>query len=121
VEAVLSTTGGLGVDVALDCAGVPDSFRWSIAMLRRGGRCAAVGIPVDDVNMSFQDLVLYEKGLVGARESAGGIHRVIPLVIDGRIRVKELHTHTFGLEDSAEGLATFNERRDGAIKVIIEP
>ena len=121
VEAVLSTTGGLGVDVALDCAGVPDSFRWSVAMLRRGGRCAAVGIPVDDVSMSLQDLVLYEKELVGARASAGEMRRVIPLVIDRRIRVKELHTHTFSLDDFAEGLATFNERRDGAIKVIIEP
>ena len=81
---------------------------------------AAVGIPVDEVSLSFQDLVLYEKELVGSRASAGEMHHVIPLVLDGRIRVKEILTHTFGLDDFAEGLAVFNERRDGAIKVVFE-
>jgi len=120
VEAVKASTDGLGVEVSLDCAGVADSFRWGIAMLRRGGRCAAVGIPVDEVSLSFQDLVLYEKELVGSRASAGEMHHVIPLVSDGRIRVKDILTHTFRLEEFAEGLATFNERRDGAIKVVFE-
>jgi L-iditol 2-dehydrogenase len=120
VEIVRTATGGLGVEVALDCAGVADSFRWGIAMLRRGGRCAAVGIPVDEVEISFQDLVLYEKELVGSRASAGEMHHVIPLVVSGRIRVGDLITHTLALEDFAEGLAIFNERRDGAIKVVFE-
>jgi L-iditol 2-dehydrogenase len=120
VEAVREATGGKGVEVALDCAGVADSFRWSIAMLRRGGRCAAVGIPVDEVEISFQDLVLYEKELVGSRASAGEMHHVIPLVTSGRIRVGELITHRLPLEEFAEGLAIFNERRDGAIKVVFE-
>ena len=120
IEAVLEMTDGLGVEVSLDCAGVPDSFRWGIGMLRRGGRCAAVGIPVDDVQISFQDLVLYERELVGARASAGEMHHVIPMVSDGRIRVKDIITHRFALRDFAEGLATFNERRDGAIKVVFE-
>lgn len=121
VTAVISSTGCLGVNVALDCAGVPDSFRWAIAMLRRGGRAAAVGIPIDDVDMSLQDLVLYEKELVGVRASAGEMRHVIPLVADGRIRVKELHTHTFSLDDFGEALDTFNERRGGALKIVLEP
>lgn len=121
VEAVRRETGGLGPPVVLECAGVPDSYRWAIAMLRKGGRCASVGIPVEEVGLFLQDLVLYEKELVGVRASAGEMRRVIPLVADGRIRVKELHTHTFPLTDFAEALDTFNERRDGALKVIIEP
>ena len=121
VAAVRTATGELGVDVVLDCAGVADSFRWAISMLRKGGRCAVVGIPVDDVSMSFQDLVLYEKELVGVRATAGEMRHVIPLVADGRIRVKELHTHTFPLEEFAVALETFRERREGALKVIIKP
>lgn len=121
VAAVRAATTELGVDVALDCAGVPDSFRWAIAMLRKGGRCASVGIPVEDVTLSLQELVLYEKELVGVRASAGEMLRVIPLVADGRIRVNELHTHTFTLAEFQTAIDTFNERRDGALKVIIEP
>jgi L-iditol 2-dehydrogenase len=121
VGAVRSATGGLGADIVLECAGVPDSYRWGIAMLRKGGRCASVGIPVEEVTLSFQELVLYEKELIGVRASAGEMRRVIPFVVDGRIRVKELHTHTFPLSEFAEALKTFKERREGALKVIIEP
>ena len=55
------------------------------------------------------------------RATAGEMRRVIPLVADGRIRVNELHTHTFTLDEFQTALDTFNERRDGALKVIIEP
>ena len=112
---------GLGADVVLDCAGVSDSFRWSISSLRKGGRAAAVGIPVGGTELDLQELVLYEKELVGVRASAGEMRHVIPLVSDGRIRAAELVTHRFPLDDFAEALATFNERKDGAMKVIVEP
>lgn len=114
-------TGGEGPDVVLDCAGVPDSLRWSLAMLRKGGTCSVVGIPVESVELDIQDLVLYEKDLVGARASSGEMRQVIPLVEDGRIRVDELHTHTFPLSDFDTALKTFDERTDGALKVIIQP
>jgi L-iditol 2-dehydrogenase len=121
VPALKQATDGLGPDVVLDCAGVPDSFRWAIAALRKGGRCAAVGIPVESVELSLQELVLYEKEVVGCRATAGEMRHVMPLVVDGRIRARELLTHTFPLTDFGEALATFNERRDGALKVIVEP
>jgi L-iditol 2-dehydrogenase len=121
VETVRGMADGVGPDVALDCAGVPDSYRWALAMLHKGGRCASVGIPVEDVLLSLQDLVLYEKELVGVRATAGGMRRAMPLVSDGRIRVNELHTHTFPLDEFRTAIDTFNERRDGALKVIIEP
>lgn len=121
VESVRAMTAGFGPDVVLDCAGVADSLTWAIAMLRKGGVCSVVGIPVDDVALDLQELVLYEKDLVGSRASAGEMRNVIPLVDDGRIRVKELHTHTFPLTDFAEAMTTFVERRDGALKVIIQP
>jgi L-iditol 2-dehydrogenase len=120
-RAIRDATGGLGADVILDCAGVPDTFRWSIPALRKGGRVAAVGIPVEDVALDFQELVLYEKELVGVRATAGEMRHVLPLVADGRIRAKDLITHRFSLDDFQDALTTFNERKDGAMKVIIEP
>ena len=110
-----------GADVILDCAGVADTFKWSIPALRKGGRIAAVGIPVERVDLDFQEFVLYEKELVGVRATAGEMRHVLPLVANGSIRAKELITHRFPLEEFAEALATFNERRDGAMKVIVEP
>ena len=79
VAAVRELTGGLGADVVLECAGVPETLTWAMAMLRRGGRCAMVGIPTEDVALRLQPLVLDELELVGSRASAGEMRRVMPV------------------------------------------
>jgi L-iditol 2-dehydrogenase len=118
---VRELTGGLGADVVLECAGVPETLTWAMAMLRRGGRCAMVGIPTEDVALRIQPLVLDELELVGSRASAGEMRRVMPFVADGRMRVGELITHRFPLTEYETALATFNDRASGAIKIIINP
>jgi L-iditol 2-dehydrogenase len=121
VAAVRELTDGLGADVVLECAGVPETLTWAMAMLRRGGRCAMVGIPTEDVLIACQKLVLDELELVGSRASAGEMRRVIPFVADGRMRVEELITHRFALADYEKALATFNDRSSGAMKIIVNP
>jgi len=77
VGAVRAMTDGLGADVVLECAGVPATVQWALGMLRRGGRCAAVGIPTVGVEIAMQKLVLDELELVGSRASAGEMRRVM--------------------------------------------
>jgi L-iditol 2-dehydrogenase len=121
VAAVREITGGLGVEVALECAGAPETLQWCVAMLRRGGRCAVVGIPLSGVALPIQKMVLDELEVVGVRASAGEMSQVIPLVVDGRLRVGALITHRFALRDFAEAYRVFTERVDGALKVIVQP
>jgi L-iditol 2-dehydrogenase len=121
VAIVREMTGGLGADVVLECAGVPVTVQLALGMLRRGGRCAAVGIPTQGVEIAMQRLVLDELELVGCRASAGEMRRVMPLVEQGRMRVREVMTHRFALADYAQALATFNDPTSGAIKIIVAP
>jgi L-iditol 2-dehydrogenase len=121
VGAVRRMTGDLGADVVLECAGVPETVAWALDMLRRGGRCAAVGIPTASAEINLQRLVLDELELVGCRASAGEMRRVIPHVEQGRMRVGEMITHRFPLSQYAEAMATFNDRSSGAIKIIVAP
>lgn len=121
VAAVREMTGNLGADVVLECAGVPETLTWAMAMLRRGGRTAMVGIPTEDVAIACQKLVLDELELVGSRASAGEMRRVIPFVANGRMRVEELITHSFTLAEYEQALATFNDRSSGAMKIIVHP
>ncbi len=119
VGAVGAMTGGSGADVVLECAGVPATVAWALEMLRRGGRCAAVGIPAAGVEIAMQRLVLDELELVGSRASAGELRRVMPHVEQGRMRVREMITHRFALVDYPDALATFNDRSSGAIKMVV--
>jgi len=121
VPAVRRMTDGLGADVALECAGSPVAVQWALGLLRRGGRCAAVGIPTVGVEVPIQRIVLDELELVGSRASAGEMRRVMPLVEQGRIRVREIITHRFPLGHYDQALSTFVDRSSGAIKIIVEP
>jgi len=121
VTAVRGMTDGLGVDVVLECAGVPETVQWALDMLRRGGRCAAVGIPTLGAEIAMQRLVLDELELVGSRASAGEMRRVMPHVAQGRMRVSQMMTHRFPLAEYKQAMATFNDRSSGAIKIIVNP
>lgn len=121
VTEVRSRTDGRGADVALECAGATETLRWALDGLRRGGRCAVVGIPLEDAAIPMQRLVLDEIELVGVRASAGELPRTIALATDGRIRLGELITHRFPLSEYAEALRVFNERVDDALKVVVHP
>ncbi len=121
VAAVRALTDGLGVDVVLECAGVPATVAMAIGMLRRGGRCAAVGIPTVGIEIDMQRLVLDELELVGCRATAGEMRHVMPLVEQGRIRIRDVMTHQFALAEYGQALATFNDPASGAIKIIVAP
>ena len=121
VATVRAMTGGFGADVVLECAGVPITVQWALGMLRRGGRCAAVGIPPQGVEIAMQRLVLDELELVGCRASAGEMRRVMPLVEQGRMRVRDVMTHRFTLAEYEQAIATFNDPASGAIKIIVAP
>lgn len=121
VERVREETAGLGADVALECAGSPETLQWCLGFLRRGGRVAVVGIPPGDVALGIRAVVLDEIEVVGVRASANDLPRVIPIVTSGRVRSGELITHRYPLRDFAEAFRTFTERIDGALKVIVKP
>ncbi|MCU1565526.1 MAG: Alcohol dehydrogenase, zinc-binding domain protein [Pseudarthrobacter sp.] len=121
VADVRRLTEDLGADVVLECAGVPETLTWAMEMLRKGGRCAMVGIPTEAVALTIQPIVLNELELVGSRASAGEMRRVIPFIANGRMRVKDLITHRFPLAEYETALNTFNDRSSGALKIIIEP
>src|SRR3954464_8895225 len=120
VEAVRAATGA-GADVALECSGAPQAVPQCVDMVRKGGRVAVIGIPLEDARIPITPTLLDEIDAVGVRAAAGEMPRAIQLAATGRIRLGALITHRFGLEDFAAAYATFTERRDGALKVIVRP
>ncbi len=121
VAEVRATTAGLGVEVALECAGSAETIRWAVDVLRKGGRCSVIGIPMEAVELPIQRMVLDELDFVGVRANTGEMSDVVPLIADGRIRAGELITHRFGLREFAKAYQTFTSRLGAALKVIVRP
>ena len=121
VEAIRERTGGRGADVALECSGDPASVGRCVEAVRKGGRVAVIGIPLEAAPIPLSRLVLDEIELTGVRAAAGEMPEAIALVAAGRIRLRELITHRFALDDFAEAYRVFTERVDGAIKVLVRP
>ncbi len=121
VEALRERTGGRGPDVALECSGDPAAVGQCIEAVRKGGRIAVIGIPLEPSSIPLRRLVLDEVELTGVRAAAGEMPEAIAMVAAGRLRLKDLVTHRFALEDFADAYRVFTEREDGALKVIVRP
>lgn len=123
VERIREITSGKGVDEAFECSGASGTFRQAVQSVKRGGRVGLLGVPEGQVNeaLPFGYTVSNEIAIFGSKANPNVSDKIIPLVESGQMVLKDLITHTFPLEDFAEALNTFVERRDGALKVVIEP
>ena len=59
--------------------------------------------------------------VLGMRAKPNTAAPALALMASGAVTTDGIHTHTFPLDQFAEALATFVERRDGAMKVVLEP
>jgi L-iditol 2-dehydrogenase len=123
VKAVREVTGNSGVDEAIECSGAAGTFRQAVEMARKGGRVALVGVPPSSVvePLPFKYIVHNEIAIFGSRANPNVSRRVIPLIGAGQLKVSDLITHTFPLNDFATALDYFVHRRENAIKVVVEP
>jgi L-iditol 2-dehydrogenase len=121
VEAIRRLTDGKGAHVAVDTGGTVESVLQAVNVLRKGGRASFTGIPNEPVSLPMQKIVLEEIDLFGVRANPNAMDEVLPLIETGRVRVKELVTHTFPLEAYGEALEAFATRKQGALKVLIRP
>jgi len=123
VAAVRRATCGDGVDEAFECSGAEGTFAQAVRMVRKGGSVALLGVPPDKVEekLPYKYIVHNEIAIYGSRANPNVSRKVINLIGAKHLEIDDLVTHTFPLENFAAALDTFVNRRDGAIKVVVEP
>lgn len=123
VGAVRALTGGDGVDEAFECSGAEGTFAQAVRMVRKGGKVGLMGVPTDKVleKIPYKYIVHNEISIYGSRANPNVSWKILEAVGAGRIKLGDLVTHVFPLDDFAEALETFVKRKGGAIKVVIEP
>ncbi|HSB80525.1 MAG TPA: alcohol dehydrogenase catalytic domain-containing protein [Candidatus Methylomirabilis sp.] len=119
---ILEATGGVGVDAIVEASGNAVALEGAFAYLRKGGRCALVGLPSEAVRLNIgADVVFKEATLVGihGREMFRTWTRMLQLLASGRLNVDAVVTHEMPLESYAGGFALLEAGKGG--KVILVP
>lgn len=121
-DAVAAWTGGRGVDVVLEATNSPLGPQHAAEAVRIGGRIVLVGIPEDD-SFSFNASLVRRKGLtIKLSRRMGNVYaRAIRMVEKGRVQLKPLVTHRFGLDEAPEAFALQAAYGEGVLKTVIFP
>ncbi len=117
---VRKLTGGGGVDVAFEVVGRPASQEQAFGCVRTGGRLVLVGYSSDTLALNAGRVMYREMEVIGSLGCRPVDYpRVIELARQGRIKVAELVTHRFPLNEINAALDTL--RSGAAIRTVIVP
>jgi S-(hydroxymethyl)glutathione dehydrogenase / alcohol dehydrogenase len=109
-EAVRALTVGRGADFVFDTVGTPDTLADAVASARKGGAVVLTGLSRIDAQGSFAmfPFVMQEKRVIGSVYGSGNpaddIARLVALYQDGRLKLRELVTRTYALDDVNQAL-----------------
>lgn len=119
VQAVQDATSGVGVDIAVECAGAPDSLNVCLQAVRRGGTVVQVGIfhPAT-FEADFNRVVLNEVKIIGVYGRLwASWEKSLALIADGKVRTDLLISHELPLSEWEEAFRLL-ESGEG-IKVLL--
>ena len=122
LERVRELTGGLGPERILVAIGSQQSLQLAIEMAPRGTDIVLLAHLEDPITIDMGLAVQKASSIFTIRgEGRMSVSQTLALMAQGKITAGDLITHTFPLDQIQEAIDTFVQRRDGAIKVIVNP
>ena len=103
VDAVLDSTGGEGVDVALEFVGLPITSEQAVRSLSVRGRAAMVGLASAPTPLHmYKDLIVKEREIIGVSDHLPEeIDELLSLVQHGRLDIAPVISKTVPLDETA--------------------
>lgn len=122
VAAILDAVKGIGVDAVLEMSGASPVYGQMLKVVRAGGRIALLGLPSKPLAVDFSDDVIMRgitlQGITGRRVWETWVTGR-ELLRSGRLDLRPLITHRFGLADFQAGMDLMTSGNSG--KVILYP
>ena len=125
VEEIMRITEGRGVDVAIEALGTQETFESCLRVLKPAGVLSSLGVysgkltmPLDAIAAGLGDHKIVTTLCPGGKER---MRRLMNVVESGRVDLKPLVTHRFGLDEIEDAYDLFANQRDGVLKVAIIP
>jgi threonine dehydrogenase-like Zn-dependent dehydrogenase len=122
-DQVLAATGGAGLDVAYDMAGVGAVRSQALRCLARGGRLVLVGLTPEPLTVK-NSIALSVRGLkvIGHYGSApGDVERLVDLTRYGRLDLSKSISGTMPLAEAPEAVRALTDKTGNPIRLILVP
>ena len=117
---LMAMTDGMGVDVAIEAVGVPQTFDMATEIIRPGGTVANVGVHGTSVELKLQDLWIKDVAITTGLVSATTTPMLLKLVAQGKLTPERFVTHRFSFGSIVDAYDTFSRAAQSkALKVII--
>lgn len=124
VEHVVDLLGGSGPDLVVELAGTESAGRQAVELARRGGSVVLAGAtsPGRQLAVDLREIVVGHKQIYGSVANPQWIcERGFDMIARGQIDVDPLITHRFALSEFEDALAAFEDRDQGAFRVMLYP
>ena len=117
---IMELTNGLGVDVAVEAVGVPETFELCAEIIRPGGRVANVGVHGHSATLHLETLwikdITITTGLVDTKTTP----QLMKLIQERKLDPSLFATHRFSLSDTERAYDTFAAAGEThALKVVL--
>lgn len=119
-EQVLGMTDGLGVDVAIEAVGFPETLQTAVSLVRPRGRVANIGVHGVPVELPMETMWLQNLTMTMGLVDTTSTPTLLKMVASGRIPSEKMGTHEFALSDIDAAWDTFaNAGEEQALKVVL--
>ena len=122
IERTMAITAGVGVEVAIEAVGIPESFELCQEIIAPGGHIANVGVHGKIVALHLE--TLWSKNITITTRLVDTV--TTPLlrkaILNGKLDPRPLISHRFPFSEVMTAYETFsNAARERALKVILSP
>ncbi|MCU1402370.1 MAG: alcohol dehydrogenase [Microbacteriaceae bacterium] len=119
-DQVLALTDGLGVDVAIEAVGLPETFAMCLDIVRPAGHVANVGVHGRPVELPLQNLWISNVSISMGLVNTNTLGTLAKLVAQKKIDADLFVSHTFAMGEIMDAYDVFGRAAETkALKVII--
>ena len=120
IAEIMELTDGLGVDVAIEAVGIPETFELCAEIVRPGGHVANVGVHGAPATLHLEKLWIKDVTITTGLVDTSTTPRLLELIANGRLDPTPFATHRFELADMEQAYRTFADAAStNALKVFL--
>lgn len=121
IERIKNLTGGLGVDVAFECVGHPDTPQQALDLTRNGGIMVIMGVFEEPGPIDFFSVMFNQKTIVGSPIYVDEGKTAVALLADKSVDPSGLITSKVPLEDAVEkGFEALINNKEENVKILLQ-